>query len=97
MAESAALTRLKELYLPPSDRFVVIDIPDMQFAMIDGQGDPDGETFRRSMTWLFAAIYPLKRIAKQRMGRDFVCTSGRRRANARRSRRCTASSCRHGA
>ena len=44
----------------------------MQFVMIDGEGSEDGEQFKQGMKWLFAAIYPLKRIAKERMGKDFV-------------------------
>jgi hypothetical protein len=64
--------RLKELYLPTTKDFVFVDVPEMQFAMIDGAGNPDGEPFRHAVKWLFSAIYPIKRIAKERMGRDFV-------------------------
>lgn len=32
--------RLKELYLPPTKDFVFVDVPDLQFVMIDGEGDP---------------------------------------------------------
>jgi hypothetical protein len=65
-------TRLKELYLPSSKEFVFVDVPDMQFAMIDGQGDPDGDGFAHAVTWLHAAIHPLRRIARERMGKAFV-------------------------
>jgi hypothetical protein len=64
--------RLKELYLPPAKDFVFVDVPDMQFAMIDGEGDPDGDRFEHAVRWLFSAIDPLKRIARERMGKDFV-------------------------
>jgi hypothetical protein len=64
--------RLKELYLPTTKDFVFVDVPDMQFAMIDGEGDPDGDRFKQAVRWLFSAIYPLKRIAKERMSKDFV-------------------------
>jgi hypothetical protein len=64
--------RLKELYLPTTKDFVFVDVPDMQFAMIDGEGDPDGDRFKQAVRWLFSAIDPLKRIAKERMGKDFV-------------------------
>ncbi len=63
---------LKELYLPPSDDFVFVDVPEMQYAMIDGEGSDEDERFKQAMKWLFAAIYPLKRIAKERMGKHFV-------------------------
>ena len=64
--------RLTELYLPSADDFVLVDVPDLQFVMIDGQGDPAGATFARATRWLFAVIYPMKRVAKERMGTSFV-------------------------
>jgi hypothetical protein len=64
--------RLEELYLPSADDFVLVDVPDLQFVMIDGQGDPAGEVFARASRWLFAVVYPIKRVAKERMGKRFV-------------------------
>jgi hypothetical protein len=64
--------RLKELYLPTTKGFVFVDVPDMQFVMIDGEGDPEREEHRRAVRWLFSAVHPIKRIAKERMGKDFV-------------------------
>jgi hypothetical protein len=64
--------RLRELYLPTTKGFVFVDVPQMRFAMVDGEGNPDDEPYRRAVRWLFGAIYPLKRIAKERMGKDFV-------------------------
>jgi hypothetical protein len=37
--------RLEEIYLPSADDFVLVDVPDLQFVMIDGEGDPGGEVF----------------------------------------------------
>jgi len=64
--------QLKELYLPTDKEFVLVDVPEMQFAMIDGEGDPDSGAGARAVRWLFAAIYPMKRIAKEKMGKHFV-------------------------
>ena len=64
--------RLEELYLPSADDFVLVDVPDLQFVMIDGEGDPGGEAFAQATRWLFAVIYPMKRVAKERMGKSFV-------------------------
>ena len=40
--------------------------------MIDGVGDPNAGSYAISLRWLFAAVYPIKRMAKERMGRHFV-------------------------
>ena len=63
---------MKELYLPTTKDFVFVDVPDMQYVMIDGEGNPDGARFKQSVKWLFTAVHPIKLIARERMGRDFV-------------------------
>jgi hypothetical protein len=63
---------LEKLYLPSADDFVLVDVPDLQFVMLDGEGDPGGETFAQASRWLFSAIYPIKRVARERMGKSFV-------------------------
>jgi hypothetical protein len=55
--------RLEELYLPPADGFAVVEVPDLQFVMIDGEGDHEGEAFTHAFRWLFSAIAPIKRVA----------------------------------
>lgn len=62
--------RLKELYLPSSEDFSFVDVPKVQFAMIDGT-EPNSEDFKHAIEWVFKVIYPIKKIAKQRMGRNF--------------------------
>ena len=64
--------RLKELYLPPATDFVLVDVPEMRFVMIDGEGAADRSALDHAVKWLFAALYPIKRIARDRMGKDFV-------------------------
>jgi hypothetical protein len=64
--------RLEELYLPSADDFALVDVPDLQFVMIDGEGDHDSEAFAQAMRWLLAVIHPIKRTAKERMGKRFV-------------------------
>ena len=72
MQDADMKARLKELYLPPAKDFVTVDVPEMRFVMIDGQGAEDRAALDRAVKWLFAAIYPLKRIARERMGKSFV-------------------------
>jgi hypothetical protein len=33
---------------------------------------PSGEAFAQATRWLFAVIYPIKRLAKERMGKHFI-------------------------
>src|SRR5215510_3278189 len=72
MKEVDLKARLNELYLPPANDFVLVQVPDMRFVMIDGQGAADRSALDHAVKWLFAAIYPLKRIARERMGKHFV-------------------------
>ena len=64
--------QLKELYLPSAGDFAVVDVPDMQFLMVDSEGSPDDEAYANAVQWLFSVVYPIKFIAKRKMGRDFV-------------------------
>lgn len=63
--------RLKELYLPPED-FVLVDVPDMRYVMVDGRGAADRSALDHAVKWLFAAINPVRQIARERMGKGFV-------------------------
>ncbi|MEZ4417018.1 MAG: GyrI-like domain-containing protein [Gemmatimonadota bacterium] len=72
MKEALSRERLKELYLPPVDEFVFVEVPEMQYFVVDGEGSPDDEAFTRALQWLFAAVHPIKRMAKDRMGSAYV-------------------------
>jgi hypothetical protein len=72
MKDADMKARLKELYLPLAKDFVLVDVPEMRFVMIDGQGAADRVALDHAVKWLFAAIYPIKRLARERMGKNFV-------------------------
>ena len=72
MKEKEFMSRLKELYLPPTDEFVIVNVPALRYAVIDGKGGPGGKAHAHAIKWLFAAVYPIKRIARERMGKSFV-------------------------
>jgi hypothetical protein len=63
---------LKELYLPPANDFVIVDVPEMRLVMIDGRDAGDRPALDHAVKWLFTAIHPIKRIARERMGEHFV-------------------------
>ena len=64
--------RLNELYLPPENRFSRIDVPQIDFLCIDGNGDPQGEEYAQAVKWLFTMAYLVKPIIKARLGKNFV-------------------------
>src|SRR5262245_65669445 len=72
MADGLSRQQIEELYLPPAGRFVDIDVPRMKYLMVDGTGSPDEEPFAQAMAWLFAVAHPIRRVAKVRMGKNFV-------------------------
>ena len=62
---------LERLYLPPT-HFVIVDVPEMKYFMIDGKGSPDAKPFKTAVRWLWAVVHPVRRVAKERMGKSFV-------------------------
>jgi hypothetical protein len=64
--------RLRELYLPPADRFTVVDVPEIRFAVVDGQGNPESDECAEAVKWLYSVVHVVKPLVKQRMGKNFV-------------------------
>jgi hypothetical protein len=62
---------LKYLYLPSAKKVEVVDVPSMNFVMIDGAIEPDhgpgtSPSFQEAMQALYGAAYSLKFMFKQR-------------------------------
>lgn len=62
---------LAELYAPPP-QLVVVDVPEMQFLMVDGEGEPGGAAYLDAVEALYAVAYKLKFASKQQLDRDYV-------------------------
>jgi len=63
--------KYKDLYLPSAKKVTVVDVPDFQFVMIDGQmekGQSPGTSpaFQEAMQALYGAAYTLKFMSKLR-------------------------------
>ena len=57
---------LKHLYNPSSKQIAVVDVPEMNFLMIDGQGDPNTSVaYQNAVEALFAESYTLKFMIKK--------------------------------
>lgn len=64
--------KLKELYMPGTEDFVLVDVPELPFATIDGEGTPQGGAGAAAIKCLFTVIQPIRREARARAGKDFV-------------------------
>jgi hypothetical protein len=64
---------LKHLYRPSQKAFEVVDVPEMQFLMADGHGNPNTSTaYQAVVEALYAVAYKIKFISKRELERDYV-------------------------
>jgi hypothetical protein len=64
---------LKYLYQPSAKSFMVVDVPPMQFLMVDGHGDPNtSEEYKDAVEGLYAVAYKLKFTSKKLLDSDYV-------------------------
>ena len=63
---------LKHLY-QPAGQFTLVDVPAMQFLMIDGHGDPNtAVAYQEAVAALYAVAYKLKFMSKQQLAQDYA-------------------------
>jgi len=61
---------LKHLYAPKAGDFVEVDVPAMQYLMIDGHGDPNTSTaYAAAIEALYSTSYGCRFAAKSLLGR----------------------------
>jgi hypothetical protein len=66
MAKMDFKKEFKQFYNPTAKSFTVVDVPPMNFLMIDGQGDPNtSEAYRQAIEALFSVSYALKFMSKK--------------------------------
>lgn len=64
---------MRELYNPPAGKFVQVEVPPMQFLMIDGRGNPNtSPAYADAVSTLYAVAYRLKFMSKQQLERDYT-------------------------
>ena len=57
---------LKDLYKPSAKKVDILDVPEMNFIMIDGAGDPNtSQEFQEAVEALFSISYTLKFMVKK--------------------------------
>ena len=63
---------LKEFYSPPK-KFVIVEVPEMQFLMVDGHGDPNvAQEYQDALGALYALAYKIKFMSKVQLRKDYV-------------------------
>jgi len=63
---------LKHLYNPPK-KFVTVDVPQMQFLMVDGHGDPNtSQEYKDAVESLYAVAYKVKFFSKKSLEQDYT-------------------------
>lgn len=59
--------QFKHLYNQPTSKISIVDVPELSFLTIDGQGDPNTSVeYRSALEALYAVAYGLKFSAKKR-------------------------------
>lgn len=64
--------KLKHLYKPSAKEIVQVDVPTMNYLMVDGEGDPNGsKTYGEAIEALYAVSYTIKFAVKKRSDIDY--------------------------
>ncbi|MFC4555582.1 GyrI-like domain-containing protein [Georgenia faecalis] len=60
-------------YTARRGEFAVVEVPALQFLMIDGHGDPNTSTaYQDALTTIYPVAYALKFLSKGELGRDYA-------------------------
>jgi hypothetical protein len=64
---------LRHLYQPSARDFTVVEVPPMNFLMIDGHGDPNKVTeYQQAVEGLYGVSYRIKFMSKMDLDKDYV-------------------------
>ncbi|MCW3996455.1 MAG: GyrI-like domain-containing protein [Candidatus Bathyarchaeota archaeon] len=63
---------MKDLYNPSAKEVVAVEIPAMNFLLIDGEGSPVAPQYREAIEALFGVSYSLKFMIKKGQGIDYA-------------------------
>lgn len=66
-------TERKDLYAPSAKEFSVVDVPEFDFLMVDGHGDPNtSPLYAEAVEALYALSYTAKFASKQQFELDYA-------------------------
>jgi hypothetical protein len=73
MTDKVDLKKSLDAYRARVGQFRVLDVPELQYLMIDGHGNPNtSPVFAAAVETLYPVAYALKFASKRDLGRDFV-------------------------
>ncbi|OAV61815.1 GyrI-like domain-containing protein [Enteractinococcus helveticum] len=73
MIEKIDFKKTLDAYRAKRGEFRLVDVPTMQYLMVDGQGDPNASPeYAQAPEALYPVAYKMKFISKRELGRDYV-------------------------
>ena len=73
MTDKIDVKKTLDSYRATAGEFRIVEIPDLQYLMIDGHGDPNtSPAFAAALETLYPVAYSLKFASKLTLGRDYV-------------------------
>ncbi|MFT4226808.1 GyrI-like domain-containing protein [Micropruina sp.] len=73
MTEKVDFKKSLDSYQAPRGGFRIVTVPDMQYLMVDGHGDPNtAPAYTEALSALYPVAYKLKFISKREFDRDYV-------------------------
>jgi hypothetical protein len=73
MTDKLDLKKTLDGYRAPRNGFRLVELPDQQYLMVDGHGDPNtSPAYADALATLYPVAYTLKFASKRDLGRDYV-------------------------
>ncbi|MFG1777416.1 GyrI-like domain-containing protein [Micromonospora sp. NPDC049048] len=73
MTQKTDFKKSLDAYRAERDRFRIVELPDTQYLMIDGHGDPNtSPAFSDAVETLYPVAYKMKFASRNELGRDYV-------------------------
>lgn len=73
MADKIDFKKSLDFYQARQGEFRVVELPDLQYLMVDGHGDPNtSPMYVQAIEALYPVAYRLKFASKRELGRDYV-------------------------
>ena len=62
---------MKGFYNPPTGEVILVELPPLKYVMVDGNGEPGGESFQQAMGVLYNIAYTMKFRSKRLLKKDY--------------------------